>query len=431
MLFTSLEFVILFLPAVLLVYCLLPFQYGLKNLWLLAASIAFYAWGEPKFVFAMLASVVFNWFLALFVRQRAPVLWCAVAGNVALLFVYKYLNFVTGGWTQIVLPIGISFFTFQAISYVVDVYRGLPAQKNPLKVALYISLFPQLIAGPIVRYATVAAQIEDRRMTRDLFTDGVYRFLLGFNKKVLLANVFAETADRAFSLAAPDAGLAWLGAIGYMFQIFYDFSGYSDMAVGLGKMFGFTFPENFNYPYIARSASEFWRRWHMSLGSWFRDYVYFPMGGSRVDSRWVLVWNLAVVWLLTGIWHGANWTFIVWGAMWGVLIIGEKLCSRGLSWPLTMLFALVGWVVFRSADLAQAGAYLSAMCGANGWSSPMTGFEWRESAIALVAGILFATPLLHRLAGTVSGFAFQTLLFLLSLSQLAMAAHNPFIYFNF
>ena len=347
MLFSSLEFLFFFLPICIGGYYLLPRR--LKNAWLLAASLFFYAWGEPTFVAVMVASIVMNYLLALIIASsRLPQFWrrLALQGgivmNLALIFVYKYANFATGvlrevfpslqgaiPQTSILLPIGISFFTFQALSYLVDVYRGIPAQKNPVNLALYIALFPQLIAGPIVRYNTVAEQIVFRHESFDKFASGIGRFLIGFNKKMLLANFFAITADRFFAAKGLSVCGAWLGAVAYTFQIFFDFSGYSDMAIGLGRMFGFEFLENFNYPYISRSITEFWRRWHMSLGSWFRDYLYFPLGGSRVDKRSRLVFNLSVVWLATGVWHGANWTFILWGVLYGVLIIGEKLSG----WP--------------------------------------------------------------------------------------------------
>ena len=304
MLFSSIEFLFLFLPVVLLVYYTLPFRWGLKNGWLLLASLFFYAWGEPSFVVVMLASIAFNYVMALVISWtgktalRRSFLVIAVAGNLSVLGTWKYLNFITcnlrelfPSWqplipqTSFVLPIGISFFTFQALSYVIDVYRGVPVQRNPLKIALYISLFPQLVAGPIVRYTTVCDEIESRKTTFAMFSEGVYRFLCGFNKKMLLANLLSVVADKAFSSAALDVPTAWLGAICYTLQIFFDFCGYSDMAIGLGLMFGFHFLENFNYPYISKTVTEFWRRWHISLGTWFRDYLYFPLGGSRVGKR--------------------------------------------------------------------------------------------------------------------------------------------------
>ena len=467
MLFSSIEFLFLFLPAVLLGYYVLPFRFGLKNLWLLAASLFFYAWGEPRFVFVMVASIVFNYLAALGVealRTRGRMtsakwlLAAAVAGNLSLLGAYKDLNFVTAtlrtwvpAWqgaipqTSVLLPIGISFFTFQALSYVIDVSRGVPAQRNPLSLALYIALFPQLIAGPIVRYTTVADQIRSRRTTWDQFTQGVFRFVVGFNKKMLLANVMAEVADRAFSAAAPSAAFAWFGAAAYTLQIYFDFSGYSDMAIGLGKMFGFNFLENFNYPYISKTVTEFWRRWHMSLGSWFRDYVYFPLGGSRV-GRARLVFNLAVVWTLTGVWHGANWTFMLWGALYGVAITAEKLAdlprriesSRilGAVWrPLTLLLVVLGWVLFRAESLPAAGNYLAAMFGAGALPDDGSFVFWsREVAVPFAVALVGSTPVLRRIthpAAVACGYVLQFALFIAGVSCLVMNAHNPFIYFNF
>ena len=475
MLFTSIEFLFLFLPLVLLGYYALPFRWNLKNYWLLAASLGFYAWGEPKFVFAMLASIAFNYVAALvidwmrerqqqgdgtaFPRSPFPVLCVAIAGNLFLIGVWKYCNFVTAtlrGWfpswqgaipqTSFLLPIGISFFTFQALSYVVDVYRGERAQRNPLILALYIALFPQLIAGPIVRYTTVRDQLTARRTTWDQFSGGVFRFVVGFNKKMLLANMMAEVADRAFSGVPSSAAFAWFGVVCYTLQIYFDFSGYSDMAIGLGRMFGFEFLENFNYPYVSKTATEFWRRWHMSLGSWFRDYVYFPLGGSRV-GKGRLVFNLAAVWFLTGLWHGANWTFIAWGCLYGVLIAGEKLTGcvekversaalRVIYQPFTMLMVMLGWVLFRSESINAAVRYLAAMFGVAPLVDGLAIFWSSEMIVPLVCAVAGSAPILKArcLSGAwfaVPGYAIQFALFVLSISCLVMNVHNPFIYFNF
>ena len=477
MLFTSLEFLCLFLPLCLAAYYVLPSRFGLRNYWLLAASLAFYAWGEPWFVFVMLGSIAFNYAVALVMdrfrargRLARALLWLAVAGNLSVIGVWKYANFITMNlreliplWTgfipqtSFVLPIGISFFTFQAMSYVMDVYRGtVRAQRNPFFLALYIALFPQLIAGPIVRYSTVCGEIERRRTTLDGFSSGVWRFLCGFSKKMLLANVFAEVADKAFGMQTPGAAMAWLGAICYTFQIFFDFSGYSDMAIGLGRMFGFHFEENFNYPYVSKSVTEFWRRWHISLGSWFRDYVYFPLGGSRVGKA-RLVFNLAVVWALTGLWHGANWTFILWGALYGVLIMVEKLCGIprkietstlwGLAWrPVTLLAVVLGWVLFRSPDIACAAGYVRAMFGLGPHAADCCAavFWSGEVRVLLAAAAVLSMPVIPalrsrsaawspkaRCAMASLGGAAILALFAVSVSCLAMNAHNPFIYFNF
>lgn len=475
MLFASLEFLFFFFPVTLGINFLLPKK--ARNYWLFLASLFFYSWGEPKFVLAMLASIVFNYLMAFRIHElpkgaglRRVMLFIAVLGNLALLFVFKYMNFITSvlresfpalqaavPQTEFTLPIGISFFTFQALSYVIDVYRGIPVQKNICYLGLYISLFPQLIAGPIVRYTTVADQIEKRTVTAEAFSSGVFRFLLGFNKKMLLANAFAKVADEAFSVQSPGRAMAWLGALCYSLQIFFDFSAYSDMAIGLGRIFGFSFLENFNYPYISASLSEFWRRWHISLGSWFRDYVYFPLGGSRVKSRLRLVFNLLVVWLATGIWHGANWTFLLWGLLHGFFIILEKLLGipskfgnniflRVVYRGITLLVVLTGWVLFRADSLSAAGAYLSSMFfpGHAAFLDAGFCFYFRENMIILFVGLAFCLPLSGWIGRRLSSrrglfqvyyrafaWVIQLALFLVSISCLVMNAHNPFIYFNF
>ncbi len=468
MLFTSMEFLFLFFPAVIGGYFILRGK--LRNYWLLFASLFFYAWGEPKFVLAMLASILINYLAAWgieLLRDKKSVcrviLWVNLIVNLGMLFVFKYMNFVTGMFpdilpqTKFVLPIGISFFTFQALSYVVDVYRGVPAQKNPFYVGLYISLFPQLIAGPIVRYTTIMDQIEARTITKEGFCHGVLRFLYGFNKKILLANLLAKVADTAFAAESLSTGMAWLGAVCYALQIFFDFSGYSEMAIGLGEMFGFHFLENFNYPYISGTVTEFWRRWHISLGTWFRDYVYFPLGGSRVSSKGRLVFNLAVVWLATGIWHGANWTFLLWGMLHGAVIITEKLLSipqkaeagkafRAMYRIFTLLVVLIGWVMFRAESVESGLSFIGTMFGMTeaGLTDRQFMFQAREYAVILFFGILCAMPAVSRWKEKLSakgekaaavcdyiGCAVQLLLFVVSVSFLVMDAHNPFIYFNF
>ena len=344
MLFSGTTFIYLFLPIVLLVYYgFLRWNRALQNGFLFLASLLFYAWGGPKFALLMMGSIVLNWAMGLLIchcKHRQGLcktfLGLALGINLGILFLFKYLNYVGQvlrstvgvdlGLPEITLPIGISFFTFQAISYVVDVYRGRgEVQRNPLYVGLYISFFPQLIAGPIVRYETIAYEIRYRKETWADVCEGFARFVRGLAKKVLLANHLSILADTAFGHQAPAQGSSvlfyWLGAVAYALQIFFDFSGYSDMAIGLGRMFGFRFLENFRYPYCADSVSEFWRRWHISLGSWFRDYLYIPLGGSRV-SKGRLTLNLLVVWAATGIWHGANVTFLLWGLMYFLLLAG-------------------------------------------------------------------------------------------------------------
>ncbi|WP_368246072.1 MBOAT family protein, partial [Clostridium paraputrificum] len=353
----------------------------------------------------------------------------------------------------ITLPIGISFFTFQAISYVIDVYRkNGEVQKNPLNVALYIAFFPQLIAGPIVRYETIAKQIKSRQETFDGFASGVCRFMVGLGKKVLLSNTLAIVADNAFNMNSINelsVSMAWLGAIAYTFQIYYDFSGYSDMAIGLGKMFGFSFLENFNYPYISKSISEFWRRWHISLGSWFRDYVYFPLGGSRVDTKKRLLFNLFVVWFLTGIWHGANWTFIIWGIMYFVLISIEKLIGfekkfNKLSFIkhiYTMFFVILGWVIFRSSNITEAFSYMGKMFGvrASGIFDAYFYLNIVENIIFIIVATIFSAPIYKIIKKKVKENKFiapiyvmgMLILFIVAISYILKGAYNPFIYFNF
>lgn len=473
MLFSSTIFIYLFLPGVLTVYYgLLRKRRWLQNVFLALASLLFYAWGEPRFVLVMLLSIFLNWLLGLLVaygkQKHIPgmariAVGITVAVNLGILFVYKYLNFTADviqqafGRTlpipQIALPIGISFFTFQAMSYVLDVYRGKGnAQRNLFNVGLYISLFPQLIAGPIVRYETIADEIENRRETWDDFFDGFTRFLVGLGKKVLIANSLSVFADNAF--AAVDtisvAG-SWLGALCYTFQIFFDFSGYSDMAIGLGKLFGFHFLENFDFPYISRSITEFWRRWHISLGSFFRDYVYIPLGGSRVEKP-RLIWNLFVVWLLTGIWHGANWTFLVWGLMFFVLLTAEKLTDlpnlkTGKAGTLarhmyTMFFVICGWVIFRADSLSVACSYLATMLGMNRriFADAVFLTELRQSVIPLCVAAVFSTPVVRWIRTKLPAgnpvlriaYVFCVVwMFILSVASIVSSSHNPFIYFNF
>lgn len=471
MLFSSLEFILLFLPVTLGVYYLLP--KAARNYWLLLASLFFYAWGEPSFVLVMIFSIVFNYVIALCIdrfergtRWRKLFLVISLAANIGLLFIFKYLNFTldtlrrfvpAAPVTDIVLPIGISFFTFQIMSYVIDVYRGVPAQRNIAYVGLYISFFPQLIAGPIVRYTTIMDEISKRQATKDDFAQGILRFLRGFSKKILLSNVLAELVNVTFSAENPSVCMAWLGAIAYTLQIFFDFSGYSDMAIGMGRMFGFHIPENFNYPYLSGTVSEFWRRWHISLGSWFRDYVYFPLGGSRVNTKRRLIFNLAVVWLLTGIWHGANWTFILWGCLHGFVIILEKLldlqnqldkhkAARIIYRVFTLVIVVIGWVIFNSSSLHSAAGYCKAMFGLGGGSftDSAFGFYLKEYAVTLIAAVLCSTPVFKMLrermerrgvgsALTCSGIAYagQIVLFAVCISALVIGAYNPFIYFNF
>lgn len=456
MLFSTIPFLYFFLPSVLFINnVLLRKNINYQNVFLLLSSLFFYAWGEPTFVFVMLLSIVLNWGFGIWVDKKREnktwILFLMLLFNLSLIFVFKYLMFAMNVINEVFdthmrvpiinLPIGISFFTFQSISYVIDIYRHHgEVQRNPLNVGLYISFFPQLIAGPIVRYETIAAEINNRKVTWNDFTDGIERFIIGLGKKVLLANNFAVIADHIFSLLPEylDLPLAWLGAISYTLQIFFDFSGYSDMAIGLGRMFGFHFLENFNYPYISRSVSEFWRRWHISLGSWFRDYVYIPLGGNRV-AKPLVYRNLFVVWLLTGIWHGANWTFIIWGLMYFVLLAFEKFTELEkrnfhiLGHVYTLFFVVVGWVIFRSETLTDAWNYLHVMFTPSiPNSSPLFLFYISEYKWWLLCGLFFSIPIVNRSKlHPVINSIWCIVIFFLCLVYITKGGYNPFIYFNF
>jgi len=473
MLFSSNIFLFLFLPLTIIIYYVLPRR--LRNAFLFLVSLIFYGWGEPSFLFVMLGCIAFDYVFAIIIHKiekpgpKRAVLAFAIACNLGLLFIYKYLNFTVTNLNQlgfnlpykeIILPLGISFFTFQAMSYVIDVYRNnAKVQYNPLNIGLYITFFPQLVAGPIVRYQTIADQIITREETVSDFSEGVRRFIIGFSKKVILANNMALVADAAFKAADPTrtVAYAWIGALAYAFQILFDFSGYSDMAIGMGKMFGFHFLENFNYPYISASISEFWRRWHISLGQWFRDYVYFPLGGSRVKSRWRMVFNLFVVWTLTGIWHGASWNFLIWGLGYFVLIAFEKLTDipnrfrhtwQKVAYRIfTLLCVLLGWVIFRANGMQAGWNYLLSMVGANG--NALAGVDvagaLRDYWFFFLAAIVCSTPVFlvaknklmeskHRavrVAVNVLSVAAYLCIFIWAFSFLILGSQNPFIYFNF
>lgn len=443
-------------------------------------SLIFYVWGEPKFIFVMLISIFVNYLFGLAVdkfreNRKAAYTFLALMAvwNIGIFFVYKYLNFAIQNinllfktdypLTEFVLPIGISFFTFQAMSYVIDVYRQKgKVQKNPFNVALYITFFPQLIAGPIVRYETVAQEIRERKENLDDFSSGVSRFVWGLAKKMILSNSVAVIADMTFdTINASEISVlgAWAGAICYTLQIYFDFSGYSDMAIGLGRMFGFHFNENFNHPYCSATVSEFWRRWHISLGTWFRDYVYFPLGGSRVKTKGRLIFNLFVVWLLTGVWHGANWNFVVWGLFYFVILtfeklsgIGEKLKSRkGLAvlYRVFTLFAvMIGWVLFRSESLTKALTYMKAMFGLNqnSLSDFQTNYHLTHYALIIAVSIILSTPIVQIIKQKLYSAVGNTkaeiavgaaekiavlLLAVVSISYSVCTSYNPFIYFNF
>lgn len=475
MVFSSVIFLFLFLPVVLAVYSLCPSR--LKNLVLLLASLVFYFWGESWLVVMLVGSIAANFVFALAIshaqKNPAPSVWprmylaLAVAANLGLLCWFKYANFLVqdilvGGaglhadfaltWETVVLPLGISFYTFQAMSYVIDVYRRIvPATGNFVDFACYVTSFPQLVAGPIVRYKDIAGQLLKRSVTPELFHAGVSRFIIGLAKKMLIANTVAQTADAVFALphAQLDAAHAWLGVLCYTIQIYFDFSGYSDMAIGLGLMFGFTFPENFDYPYISRSIQEFWRRWHISLSTWFRDYLYIPLGGNR-GAPWRTYFNLWVVFLLCGLWHGASWNFIAWGAFHGLFLVLERgrLGTALLSMPslvrrsYTLFVIVVGWALFRADSLPHFAAVLRAMFGlGQGANTNVTVAYYAGPNIltALVVGMILSTPLVKAIPahwrdssamGTARTLALVTLL-IVSATAVASGTYNPFLYFRF
>jgi len=464
MIFSSTTFLFLFFPLTIIAYYITGNKCRkYKNTILLLASLFFYAWGEPFFVLIMLASIAINYIMVLIMSHshnkiiHNSIFVSIIIFDLGLLFIYKYLNFIldnisiiTHGQTpltNIALPIGISFFTFQMLSYVFDVHnKNTPPQKNPFYLALYISFFPQLIAGPIVRYTDISTEIDSRKENWQDIANGFARFTFGLGKKVLLANFLSVTSDLIFSIAERSVLSAWLGAICFTLQIYFDFSGYSDMAIGIGQIFGFHFPENFNYPYISCSVTDFWHRWHMTLSYWFRDYVYIPMGGNRVKKpRWLI--NLFTVWLLTGIWHGANWTFIIWGLLYFVILLFEK--SFGytpksnhtiFSHVYTMFIVTLGWVIFKANNLHIALGYISNLfgIGAKCFSDQLFTELLKKNATLLVIGILLSTPIAKIVYNKLnpsfrSIFKYLTSIVILYLSILACieATYQPFLYFNF
>ena len=454
MIFSSMVFLVIFLPAVLLLYYM-PFikSRTYRNFLLMVASLGFYAWGEPLYIWIMVISIVVNTGLGYLIektRLKKVAVLFAIILNIGNLFVFKYSGFFVQNINnllgtelnipKIILPIGISFYTFQALSYVIDVYRD-PDHKSGslLDVGLYISLFPQLIAGPIVRYKTIADEISNRKESISEFSSGVDRFIVGLGKKVIIANQIAPVADAAFAVNNPEMGVAWLGALAYTIQIYFDFSGYSDMAIGLGKMFGFHFEENFNYPYIADSITDFWRRWHISLSTWFRDYIYIPLGGNRVSEK-RHIFNLAVVWLFTGFWHGASWNFIWWGIIYLIVQIFEKkrmICIKNvvLKHLYTMLIVIFCWILFRAVTLQQALAYMRSMfIGEFGIENTIYYLKNYGSYFAM--GIIGSVPVWRKIFDgklNLEGIRkiFIAAIFVIALSYIASSSYDPFIYFNF
>ncbi|WP_245970475.1 MBOAT family O-acyltransferase [Pseudochryseolinea flava] len=445
----------------------------MRNFFLLIVSLVFYAWGEGALVLVMIASTMINYFAGLGISGFAhrpkvskAILAIGICINLLLLVYYKYLGFIVSNLPfeipelafskTMALPIGISFYTFHGLSYLVDIYRkGLPGQKNPFDLGLYIAFFPQLVAGPIVRYSDIESQIRARQETSQMFFEGIIRFIQGFAKKILVANTAALIADRAFQQSSDGISIsaAWIGAIAYMLQIYFDFSGYSDMAIGLAKMFGFTFKENFNYPYTAISTQDFWRRWHISLSTWFRDYLYIPLGGNQKGPFRTYL-NLFIVFFVTGLWHGASWNFVVWGLFHGLFLILERSeIIRTEKFPSVLkhvyviLVVLVGWVLFRADNLSHAIQYLGNMVGTGSRKNDVAFVMLNNYSIfLLLAGVFFSMHVKfpkrlssHRDGGLVQQSSFRLigivvihmLLFMFAILELAQANYNPFIYFRF
>lgn len=465
MLFSSVTFLYCFLPAVLIMYYIAP---GImKNAVLLAASLFFYAWGEPLYVILMVASILIGYVFGILIEKfrgtkaSKPVLAAALAINIGLLGYFKYSDFFIENFNaatglsvpllNIALPIGISFYTFQLVSYLIDVYRGdVPAQRNPINLGAYISMFPQLIAGPIVRYSDINDQLISRKITLEAIADGIMRFAVGLGKKILLANQLGELCDIFRSSNEKSVLFYWMYGVAYALHVYFDFSGYSDMAIGLGKMLGFDFCENFNYPFISKSVTEFWRRWHISLGSWFRDYVYIPLGGNRVSKpRWIF--NILVVWILTGLWHGAAWNFVVWGLLFAALLVAEKAAApiikklKILNHVYVIFAILISFIIFNATDLSQAASDIAGLFGAGGIPavSPESLYYLRSYAVLFVLGIIGSTPAVktlvlkiknnktgEKIIYTVRPFAVIALLLLVT-AYLADGSFNPFLYFRF
>ena len=461
MVFSSITFLFYFLPIVLGIYYIVPNK--VKNIVLLLASVFFYFYGEPKYVAIMLVSIIITYLFGILIdkykKHSKLFLILSICASTGILVYFKYINFIIENinlwltnkidFIYVVLPIGISFYTFQLISYIIDVYRGqAKVQKNILKLAMYVSLFPQLIAGPIVRYTTVEEQIENREYSFEKFALGVRRFIIGLGKKVLIANVLGEFVN--LFLATKDGSVLyfWMYGIANMLQIYFDFSGYSDMAIGLGKMFGFEFLENFNYPYIATSVTDFWRRWHISLSSWFRDYIYIPLGGNRVSKiKWLR--NILIVWLLTGLWHGAAWNFILWGLYFGILLILEKVfldkylqkLPKALSRIYVLLIVMISFIIFSGESMAQIMQNIGGLVGLTGQPliSQESLYYFKSYFVVLIVAMVGATPILknifnnekiHKLTNALEPI-YLLLIFVICTSYIIDGSFNPFLYFRF
>ena len=461
MLFSSLTFLLAFFPLVLVLYYVNNNRVY-RNIILLISSLIFYSWGEPRTIIIMIITIIVNYVMAIMIEEnekyRKLLFIVTCIFNIGILFFFKYFNFFVNDvlmlknvTLNIILPIGISFYTFQILSYVIDVYKKeVVAQRSIINLGAYVTMFPQLIAGPIVRYQTIAKELTERKEHVDDIAEGLRRFIIGLGKKIIIANQMAIIADKVYlSIPLHDLNtmFAWIGTIAFALQIYYDFSGYSDMAIGLGKMFGFHFVENFNYPYIATSITDFWRRWHISLSSWFRDYVYIPLGGSRCSkARWML--NIMIVWSLTGLWHGASYNFILWGLYYGVLLMMEKLFFkkyldklRGINYIITMLIVLVGWVFFNSSSVDQIIYMIRNLFGFNGSFSLI--LLNNQGILYLLPYMLIAiigmgpwiNQLFIKIRNNTIGFTsydiYLVVILVVCLIFLINNSYNPFIYFRF
>lgn len=463
MLFTSISFLYYFLPIVIVAYFIVPKK--LKNLILFIASMLFYFYGEPKYIILMIAEILIAYIGAILINKykSKALLITVVIIHVGLLTIFKYTDFFIENLNsifnlklsllRIALPIGISFYTFQIISYEIDVFKEkVSVQKNLLKLATYVSLFPQLIAGPIVRYETIDKELSSRKHSFENFAYGARRFTIGLAKKVLIANMLGELCNTFSSTNEKSVLFYWMFGISYMLQVYFDFSAYSDMAIGLGRIFGFHFLENFNYPYISKSITEFWRRWHISLGSWFRDYVYIPLGGSRKGNK-ILIRNLLIVWALTGIWHGASWNFVIWGLMFGIILIIEKLFLSKYLERLPSIFkrlyvliiVMISFIIFNASTMKEAFTNITGLFGANGESfvNSYTLYYLKNYLVIIIAAIIGATPVLKELIQKLRKNSvinkiiniiepiYMVVLILVVTSYLIDNSYNPFLYFRF
>ena len=465
MLFTSISFLYYFLPALIIIYFITPKKY--KNIILLIASLLFYLYGEPKYVFLMIAEIIIAYIGAILIdkykNQSKNILITTLFIHIFLLIIFKYTDFIIQTINDIsnanikllniALPIGISFYTFQIISYVIDVYNGkVKVQKNLINLATYVSLFPQLVAGPIVRYQTVEKELDDRVHSFNNFAYGIRRFSIGLAKKVLIANALGELCNKAFDLNETTIIFYWIFGVSYMLQLYFDFSAYSDMAIGLGRIFGFNFPENFNYPYISKSITEFWRRWHISLSTWFKDYVYIPLGGNR-DGKYKQIRNILIVWLLTGIWHGANWTFLIWGLLFGILLIIEKIFLNKFMEKLpsfirriyVLFIVMILFIIFNADNMSVALTNIKGLFGMNGevFINDYTLHYLKSYLPLLIIAFLGATPLIktlidklrknkyvNNIINILEPILIVMILFVVT-SYLIDNSYNPFLYFRF